>query len=87
MSGILEIKVSKNEAASGDNRKRKQGRSARKCTVEVRAKKVRLKAPYRKGIRLPNTEVNAVLIRETDPPPDEQAAEWLLLTGLPVDSA
>jgi len=87
VSGLLEIKVSKNEPSSGGNRKRKQGRSARKCTAEVRAKKVKLKAPYRKGTRLPNTEVNAVLIRETDPPSDEQAVEWLLLTGLPIDSA
>jgi hypothetical protein len=29
--------------------------------------------------------VNAVLVREVNPPPGEEPVEWLLLTGLPVD--
>lgn len=86
VSGILKIKVSKNDPKSGDSRKRNQPRSARTTKAEVRAKQVKLKAPYRKGVKLPNIEVNAILIREIEPPSGEQPVEWLLLTSLPIDS-
>jgi hypothetical protein len=84
--GLLEIQVSKNEPESKDKRKRRQGRSARTTTAQIYAKRVKLKAPYRKGVKLPNVEVNVVLVREIEPPADESAVEWLLLTSLPIDS-
>jgi hypothetical protein len=31
--------------------------------------------------------VNVVLVREIEPPPDQEPVEWLLLTTLPIDTA
>lgn len=84
--GNFEVRISKNEAQTGDKRKRKQARSARTTTVAIRARKVNLKAPYRKGKKLPDIEINAILVKETAPPEDELAIEWLLLTTLPINS-
>jgi hypothetical protein len=84
--GEVEITVSKNEPKSHDNRKRKQFRSARTATASIQAKKVKLKAPFRKGIKLPNVEMNAVLVREINPPKEEPPVEWLLLTSLSIDA-
>jgi hypothetical protein len=61
-------------------------RKARTATLEIRAQRVRLKAPYRKHTTLPEVEINVVLVRETDPPPDEEPVEWLLVTSLPIDT-
>ncbi len=84
--GTLQVKVSKNEPRSQDERKRKQPRSARIAEVTVRAKRVTLKAPQRNGVKLPDVQVNAILVQEIDPPSGEPAIEWLLLTDLPIDS-
>lgn len=84
--GEVDITVSKNEPKSHDNRKRKQFRSARTATASIQAKKVELKAPFRKGKKLPNVEMNAVLVREINPPEDESPVEWLLLTSLSIDT-
>jgi hypothetical protein len=84
--GEAEVRVSKNEPKSKDDRKRKQSRSARTVTTTIQAKRVKLKSPYRKGERLPDVEVNAVLVREINPPKDETPVEWLLLTSLPINS-
>ena len=61
-------------------------RKPRTATLEVRAQRVKLKAPYRKHTKLPNVEVNVVLVREVNPPPDEEGIEWLLITTLPIDT-
>jgi hypothetical protein len=45
-----------------------------------------LKAPYRQQGKLPQVEVNAVLVRELDPPPGIEPIEWLLVTSLPIDT-
>lgn len=60
-------------------------REARTATVEVRAKRVQLKAPPRKHTKLPEVEVNVVLVRELNPPSDDEAIEWMLITSLPID--
>ena len=62
-------------------------RKPRTATLEVRARRVELKAPYRKHVKLPNVEINVVLVREVNPPSQEEAIEWLLITTLPVDMA
>ena len=62
-------------------------REARQATLEIRAQRVRLKAPYRKHTTLPNVEINVVLVRETNPPSGEEAVEWLLITTLPIRTA
>jgi hypothetical protein len=54
--------------------------------VTVQAARVSLRGPYRPGGKLPDLSVNAVLVREVDPPAGEEPIEWLLLTDLPVDN-
>lgn len=83
--GELSISVSENKPKSNDSRKRRQKRSKRKTTVEVRAKRIELRAPYRKGLKLANAAINAILVREKEKPKDEPPVEWLLLTTLPID--
>jgi hypothetical protein len=84
--GKVELEVSKNESKTHDGRKRKQPRSARRTTASVQAKRLRLRAPHRKGEKLPDVEMNVVLVREIDPPKDEPPVEWVLLTSLPIGS-
>jgi len=67
-------------------RGREQPRRSRTAVVEVRAVCVALRAPWRPDRKLPNVSVNAVLVREIDPPAGEAPVEWLLLTSLPIDT-
>jgi len=69
-----------------ETRGRRQPRESRKAQVEARAARVTLRAPWRPDRKLPPVTVNVVLVREVDPPQDEEPVEWLLLTSLPVDS-
>jgi hypothetical protein len=61
-------------------------RAPRTAALEVRAARVRLKAPYRKHARLPDLEVRVVLVREVGAPADVEPIEWLLVTSLPIDT-
>lgn len=61
-------------------------RNARTATVEIRAKRVRLNPPYRKHTKLPEIELNVVVVREIDPPSEDEAIEWTLLTTLPINT-
>ncbi|HES57987.1 MAG TPA: IS4 family transposase, partial [Firmicutes bacterium] len=70
-----------------DTRRRRQPRVSREAQVAVRAATVTLRPPYRASGKLPAITVNAVLASELDPPADDVAVEWLLLTSLPVDDA
>jgi Transposase DNA-binding/Transposase Tn5 dimerisation domain len=72
---------------SCDMRGRRQPRQSRKADVEVRAARLTLRAPRRSDRKLPGVSVNAVLVREVDPPAGEEPVEWLLLTSLPIDEA
>jgi hypothetical protein len=69
-----------------EDRSRRQPRKSREAVVEVRAARVTLRAPERSAGQLPDVTVNAVLVREVDPPGDDVAVEWLLLTSLPIDT-
>jgi hypothetical protein len=82
--GTLQIEVSARAAQSHDGRKRRQARSARTPQVTVQACPVTLQAPWRPDQKLPDVAVQAVLVREIDPPTGEPAVAWLLLTSLPV---
>lgn len=94
--GTIEIAISKNrseaknkslttgKSRTKDTRKRKQPRSARTATLTIQTARVMLKGPYRPGGKLADVAVNAVLVRETNPPKDEAPVEWLLLTSLPI---
>jgi len=65
---------------------KRASRQARTAKLQLRATRVWLRAPNRKGKRLPSVRVNAVLVREVGAPEGEEPLEWLLLTSLPVDS-
>jgi len=67
--------------------RRQQPRESREAEVEVRAARVRLRAPRRPDRKLPEVEVHVVLVREVNPPSEEVPVEWLLLTSLPVEDA
>jgi Transposase Tn5 dimerisation domain/Transposase DNA-binding len=82
----LTLEVSKRAPKSHDKRKRKQPRSARKAVVTVQAASLTLRGPDRPGGKQADVAVNAVLLREENPPAGEPAIEWLLLTNLPIDT-
>lgn len=69
-----------------ETRRRRQPRSSRDATVDVRATVLTLRPPQRGGHELAPVTVHAVLVRETAAPAGEEPVEWLLLTSLPVDT-
>ena len=68
-----------------ETRGRRQPRQSRQAQMEVRAARVTLRPPWRADRKLPVVTVNAVLVREVNPPENDEPVEWLLLTSLPVD--
>jgi hypothetical protein len=84
--GQLTVDVREREPKSKDDRKRKQPRAARTAELTVQATRVRLRGPDRPGGKLPNIEVNCVLVTEPNPPEGAEPIEWLLLTSLPIDA-
>jgi Transposase Tn5 dimerisation domain/Transposase DNA-binding len=78
------IEIRARHPKSTDDRKRKQPREARTAEVVIRAARVKLRGPSRPGGKLPDVEVNVVLVSELNPPPDVEPIEWLLLTDLPI---
>jgi hypothetical protein len=69
-----------------EKRGRRQNRQSREAHVEVRAATVTLRPPWRCDRELPAVTMNVVLVRESTPPADEPAVEWLLVTTLPIDT-
>jgi Transposase DNA-binding/Transposase Tn5 dimerisation domain/Transposase DDE domain len=69
-----------------EDRSRRISRETRVASVEVRAKTVSLRPPYRPDRKLPNVTVNIVLVREPNPPAGEPPVEWILVTTLPIDT-
>jgi hypothetical protein len=63
-------------------------RQARQATVSVRFASATLRPPWRpNGLKLPAVTLNAVLVREENPPADiDEPIEWLLLTNTTVTS-
>jgi Transposase DNA-binding/Transposase Tn5 dimerisation domain len=70
-----------------ESRGRRQPRKSRDAVVEVRAARVTLRAPERPAGQEADITVNVVLVSEVNPPEDDVAVEWLLLTSLPIDTA
>lgn len=68
-----------------ETRGRRQPRESREAEVEVRAARATLRPPWRPQGKLPEVTINAVLVHEPSPPPNDVAVEWLLLTTLPID--
>lgn len=71
---------------SCETRGRRQPRQSRQADMEVRAARVTLRPPWRADRDLPAISVNVVLVREVNPPDNDEPVEWLLLTSLPVDN-
>lgn len=70
--------------------KHSKEREARSATVTVRFGAFRLNAP-RNNVKhnreqLPDIDMNAVYVLESNPPDGEEPVEWMLLTNLPVRS-
>jgi hypothetical protein len=65
-----------------------QQRPARQATVSVRFSSVTLNPPWRPNQKkLPAITLNAILVREDNPPPEvEEPIEWLLLTNTSVQN-
>jgi hypothetical protein len=80
------LEIRKRDAPATEDRRRKKARQARTAAVDIRAARVTLRGPDRPGGKLPDLEVNAVLVTERDPPPGAEPVEWLLLTDLPIDA-
>jgi hypothetical protein len=62
------------------------GRPARHVVQGLRAVRVRLKPPYRRGKKLEAVEVTALLAQEEEPADGVEPIQWLLLTNLPVST-
>lgn len=65
-----------------------QTRQARQATVSVRFTPLQLRPPWRPHKKkLPLVTLNAILVREDNPPAEvDEPIEWLLLTNTPVES-
>ena len=83
--GTQEITVRGRVPKTGcEKRARRQPRTSRDATAEVRATTVTLNPPHRRDRKFAPVTVNVVLVRETNPPAGEDPVEWLLVTTLPV---
>jgi len=76
--GHLTVRITGNKA-----------RPARQANISVRFVSVTLRPPWRpNGLKLPAITLNAIYVREEDPPVDvEEPIEWMLLTNTPVTSS
>jgi hypothetical protein len=76
-AGHLTVHITKN-----------QKQEARKATVSVRFAQVQLKPPWRpNGKKLPPVQLQAILVREEEPPEGvDDPIEWLLLINRPVNN-
>lgn len=65
-----------------------QQRPARQATVSVRFTPVKFRPPWRPNQqKLPPVSLNAILVREENPPPEiDEPIEWLLLTNTSVQN-
>jgi hypothetical protein len=70
-----------------DKRSRRQARTTRTAEVEVRATTVTLRPPWRAQGKLSEVTINVVMVREIDPPQNDEPVEWILLTSLPIGTS
>jgi len=81
--GKMTVPVSQRDASAlDDSRNRQKPRASRTAEMTVRSVRTLLKSPQRSG--LAPVYVNAVLVREENPPEGEEPIAWLLLTSLPI---
>ena len=61
-------------------------RKQKKVIGTVKAKRLRLYPPNRRGRKLSVVEVTVVMLKELNPPVGAEPIEWILLTSLPVNT-
>ena len=71
---------------TGSGNKRHPGRQARTAKLEIRAKRMTIRAPHNTQSYLPSVEVSVVSVVEIDAPNDGTEVNWLLISSLPVDT-
>ena len=59
---------------------------AREASVEIRAGRITLRAPDRKGQKLADKSVHVVWVREPHPPAGSEPLDWVLLASLPIET-
>jgi hypothetical protein len=64
-----------------------KGRKARQIIQSLRAVRIKLNPPFRRGKKLDSVEVTALLASEDNPPEGEEPVEWLLLSNVPVETS
>jgi hypothetical protein len=69
-----------------DQRQRRQSRTTREASVQVRATTLTLQAPWRPEGKLPPVTLNVVWVHEPNPPQGEQPVGWILLSSLAIDT-
>ena len=62
-------------------------RPKRKVTQEARMASVRLKPPYRQGVKLEPVDLQVIYLQEIHPPDGVEPLCWLLYTSLPLETA
>jgi hypothetical protein len=62
------------------------GQPARTVQVQVRARKVTFKGPFRPGKKMPPETMNVVEIKELNPPAESAPLHWVLLTSWPCET-
>lgn len=68
-------------------RTRKQARSAREATLNIRTIEVTIEGPRRRGGgHLPDAKINVVELLEANPPAGEDPIHWVLYTDLPTQT-
>jgi hypothetical protein len=71
---------------SSETSPRKKSRDARQTTVSVRAGTVFIQAPQKNKYIVRSVKVNVVFVCEENPPQEEDAIEWMLLTTLSIST-
>lgn len=67
-------------------RKTHPSRAARQTEVEIRSRKIQISVPAHYPEDLDSVEVQAVWVREVDPPDGAKPIDWTLYTSEPVDT-
>lgn len=76
--GTVEFDLPKRDKRN--KRDTRDERSGRRVVQTLHAVRVQLKAPWRKGERLPDVEVTVILAKEENPPAGMDPVDWMLLT-------
>jgi len=61
-------------------------RKDKQVVASLKAKRLRLYPPNRKGRKLSVVEISVVKLSEINPPKGEEPIEWIILTSLPVNT-